>query len=76
MAEADSEHREALREQHTPDADTVTSEFVSGLEQPVASPNGFGADAEPPLGDNPEVIVGAAFVGGFLLGRLVKRLGT
>ena len=56
--------------------DAVTAEFISGLEEPSTSANGHGAEVEPPFADNPEVVVGAAFIGGFLFGRLVKRLGS
>lgn len=57
-------------------AQGVTSEFPAGTTQPAAPVNGFAAEPEPPLADNPEVVVGAALIGGFLLGKLVKRLGS
>ena len=60
----------------TASADEVTSEFVAGVEQPSSSVNGHGAAGEPPLADSPEVVVGAAFLGGFLLGKLMRRLGS
>lgn len=62
--------------EETSEAAEVTAEFVSGMEQPSSSANGYGAADEPPLPDNPEIFVGAAFLGGFLLGRLVRRLGS
>ncbi|MEX0992705.1 MAG: hypothetical protein WDZ37_01790 [Solirubrobacterales bacterium] len=67
---------EAGSTQETSEADEVTAEFVSGMEQPSSSANGYGTPDEPTLPDNPEIVVGAAFLGGFLLGRLVRRFGS
>ena len=37
--------------------------------------NGFGATTpEMPLEDRPEVLLGAAFAGGFLLAKILRRL--
>lgn len=45
-------------------------------EQQAPSVDGYGSGAsEAPFAEQPEVLVGAAFVGGFMLARLVKRLG-
>ncbi len=53
------------------------------VEEPVASPNGaqaatpppFDPYAEPSEGPRPEMLIGAAFVGGLALAFLIKRLG-
>lgn len=58
-----------------PEAEAVTSEFVAGAQQPSTSYNGFEADSEPAFDPHPEFAIGGAFVGGFLLGRLMRRLG-
>ncbi len=52
------------------------SEPVADLAGPGTSHNGFAAESTSPLADSTELVVGAAFIGGFLLGRLVKRLGS
>ena len=54
----------------------LASEPVDDLGSPGTSQNGFAAESTSPLADSTELVVGAAFVGGFLLGRLVKRLGS
>ncbi|MGB2695934.1 MAG: hypothetical protein WBD55_12230 [Dehalococcoidia bacterium] len=59
-----------------PTGDPVTAEFVSGVDRPSTSANGYGAEAESPFDENPEMLVGAAFVGGFLFGKLVRRFGS
>ncbi len=43
----------------------------------AASVNGFGATApEVPMADRPEMLLGAAFAGGFLLARILRRLAA
>jgi hypothetical protein len=56
-----------------PDNDP-SAEIIATADTP-ASPNGFGAMVEeaPSLASNPGVLLAAAFVGGFLLARLVRR---
>jgi hypothetical protein len=49
----------------------VTSEFAAPA-QPGGLPDG---PAEPAFDPHPEIAVGGAFIGGFLLGRLLRRLG-
>jgi len=49
-------------------------QIISAAEDPVESVNGFGAVApEGPSAERPELLVAAAFVGGFLLARIVRR---
>ena len=53
------------------------------VDEPVLSPNGAEAATPPPFdpfapsdtGPRPEVLIGAAFVGGLALALLIKRLG-
>jgi hypothetical protein len=54
----------------------ASAEIIATADSP-ASPNGFGAmvDQGPGLAGNPAVLLGAAFVGGLLLARLVRRRG-
>lgn len=47
---------------------------ISGQDA-TSSLNGYGAAAEPPFGDRPEVLIGAAVLGGVLLAGVVSRLG-
>ena len=41
----------------------------------TSSLNGYGAAPEPPFADRPEVLIGAAVLGGVLLAGVVRRLG-
>lgn len=41
-----------------------------------ASSNGFGGATPEISAERPEVLLGAAFVGGFLLARIVRRLAS
>lgn len=53
----------------------VSPEMISAADEHAASVNGFGATTpEPPAADRPEVVLGAAFAGGFLLARVLRRL--
>jgi hypothetical protein len=55
-----------------PDAEIITS-----AEDPVQSADGFGAVApEGPAAERPELLLAGAFVGGFLLARIVRRLAS
>jgi hypothetical protein len=55
-----------------PDAEIITS-----ADDPVESSNGFGAVApEGPAAERPELLLAGAFVGGFLLARIVRRLAS
>ena len=48
---------------------------ISAADEHAASVNGSGATTpEVPLADRPEVLLGAAFAGGFLLARILRRL--
>jgi hypothetical protein len=52
------------------DSTQVSPEIIS-----AASVNGSGATTpEMPLEDRPEVLLGAAFAGGFLLAKILRRL--
>ena len=56
------------------DQTQVTADIIGGDH---ASSNGFGAPAaETPVADRPEAMLGAAFVGGFLLARIVRRIAS
>jgi hypothetical protein len=57
------------------EADNDPSAEIIATADTTASPNGFGAMVEdaPSLTSNPGVLLAAAFVGGFLLARLVRR---
>lgn len=60
-------------EQHD-DQTQVSADIIGGDH---ASTNGFGAMApETPVADRPEMMLGAAFVGGFLFARIVRRLAS
>ena len=52
----------------------ASAEIIAAADA-SASPNGFGAtvDQGPGLAGNPVALVAAAFVGGFLLARLMRR---
>ena len=52
----------------------ASAEIIAAADA-SASPNGFGAtvDKGPGLAGNPVALVAAAFVGGFLLARLMRR---
>ena len=55
----------------------VSPEMVSAADQHASSVNGFGSTTpEPPTAERPEVLLGAAFVGGFLLARIARRLAS
>ena len=50
------------------------AEIITAADDPVESVNGFGAVApEGPAAERPELCVGAAFAGGFMLARIVRR---
>jgi len=53
------------------------AEIVAAADDPVESVNGYGAVApEGPAAERPELLLGAAFAGGFLLARIVRRLAS
>lgn len=57
------------------DSTQVSPEIISAADERAASVNGFGATTpELPLEDRPEVLLGAAFAGGFLLAKILRRL--
>ena len=58
--------------------DGVAEEILSAVAQePQSSLDGFGgAEQEGLLQEKPELLVGAVLVAGFLLARLVRRLGS
>jgi hypothetical protein len=58
--------------------ETAPNEGAAGHEPPVpddAPPRQDGGSATTSPGDRPEVIVGAAFLGGFAAAQILKRLG-
>jgi hypothetical protein len=53
----------------------VSPEMIAAADEHSASVNGAGATTpEIAPTDRPEVMLGAAFVGGFLLARIVRRI--
>jgi hypothetical protein len=53
------------------------AEIIAAADDPAESVNGSGAVApEGPAGERPELLLGAAFAGGFLLARIVRRLAS
>ena len=57
------------------DATQVSPEIISAADEHAASVNGSGATTPAvPLADRPEVLLGAAFAGGFLLAKILRRL--
>jgi hypothetical protein len=53
------------------------AQIISAADDSVESVNGFGAVApEGPAAERPEVLMGAAFAGGFILARIVRRLAS
>lgn len=53
------------------------AEIIAAADDPVESVNGYGAVApEGPAAERPELLLGAAFAGGFLLARIVRRLAS
>ena len=60
-------------EQHD-DQTQVSADIIGGGH---ASSNGFAPMApETPVAERPEMMLGAAFVGGFLFARIVRRLAS
>ena len=54
----------------------INPDLIGAASDPASS-NGFGATApETPAAEQPEVLLGAAFAGGFLLARIVRRLAS
>ena len=59
-------------------AETAPNEGATGHDPPVpedAPPRQDGGSATTSPGDRPEVMVGAAFLGGFAVAQILKRLG-
>ena len=57
------------------DASQVSPEIISAADEHASSVNGFGATTpEVPAAERPEVLLGAAFAGGFLLARILRRI--
>jgi hypothetical protein len=51
---------------------TTAEEQPTGGESPLSAAR---QDEESPLEEHPELLVGAAFIGGFALAQILKRLG-
>ena len=57
------------------DASQVSPEIITATDQHASSVNGFGATTpDVPATERPEVLLGAAFAGGFLLAKILRRL--
>ena len=55
----------------------ATAEVIAAAPEQTSSVDGFsGAAPEGPFADRPELLLGAAIIGGFLLAGLVSRLGS
>jgi hypothetical protein len=53
------------------------AEIITAADDPTESVDGFGAVApESPAAERPELLLAGAFVGGFLLARIVRRLAS
>lgn len=53
------------------------AEIIASAQDPAESVNGFGAVApQSPTEERPELLLAAAFAGGFLLARIVRRRGS
>ena len=53
------------------------AEIIAAADDPVESVNGYGAVApDGPAAERPELLLGAAFAGGFLLARIVRRIAS
>ncbi len=53
------------------------AEIITAADDPVESVNGYGAVApDGPAAERPELLLGAAFAGGFLLARIVRRIAS
>jgi hypothetical protein len=53
------------------------AEIIAAADDPVESVNGYGAVApEGPATERPELLLGAALAGGFLLARIVRRIAS
>jgi hypothetical protein len=58
------------------DPSQVSPEIISATDEHASSVNGFGATTpEVAAAERPEVLLGAAFAGGFLLAKVLRRLG-
>ena len=55
--------------------EAVVQETIVAVEAEPSSLNGFGAPSEDPLAARPELLLGAAILGGVLLAGLVSRVG-
>lgn len=52
-------------------------EIITAADDPTQSVDGFGAVApEGPAAEHPEFLLAAAFAGGFILARIVRRLAS
>ena len=52
-------------------------QIITAADDPTRSVDGYGAVApESPATERPELVVAGAFVGGFLLARIVRRLAS
>jgi hypothetical protein len=63
-----------MAEHNGAEADVSADDAIAAAAEPQ-SLNGFGAAPEPPLSDRPEMLIGAALLGGVLLAGVVSRFG-
>ena len=57
------------------DPSQVSPEIISATDTHTASVNGSSATTpQIPAADKPEVLLGAAFAGGFVLAKILRRL--
>ena len=57
------------------DPTQLSPEIITAADEHAVSVNGFGSTApELPAADRPEILLGAALAGGFLLARIVRRI--
>ena len=53
------------------------AQIIAAADDPAESANGYGALApEGPSAEHPELLLGAALAGGFLLARIVRRIAS
>jgi hypothetical protein len=53
----------------------ATESVITASAEDAPSLDGYGLAPEAPIAERPELLLGAAFLGGLLLARLVRRRG-
>jgi hypothetical protein len=73
--QAERQHAEAEREREQGAPQTATPAAEPTHTSPAAAVGGLpGVDRLPPSAQRPEVLVGAAFAGSFVIARILKRI--